>query len=334
MRRYQQLTIEEREKIQLGLWVKRSLRGIAFDIGRSVSTISREINRNVPPMRRMYIPRVAHERAHNTVRERGRRYRLKNNFIRTYVISKLKEDLSPEQIAGRLHFEYPEHSISPESIYQYIYAQFTRGGYGICKGEDLRKYLKRHHKARKPKKVPYPAQKGCITNRIWIDERSPLVELRREQGHWEGDSMVSKKSSVGLNTLVERVSGVVLISKLRDSTKDETTRAVVQKLGILPRNLRQTLTVDNGHENAGHIEITHTIGTLCYFAHPYHSWERGTNENTNGLIRWYLPKGTDFATVGDERIREIEIKLNNRPRKRLGWRTPYEVFNHGVALEC
>ena len=150
---------------------------------------------------------------------------------------------------------------------------------------------------------------------------------RQEPGHWEGDSMVSHKSTVGLNTLVERTTGLVFISKLQDSTGKETTNAVVRRLKRIPRTLRRTLTLDNGFENTGHENMQKSLNTKVYFAHPYHSWERGTNENTNGLIRWYLPKGTDFATIAKETISLIEYKLNTRPRKRLGWRTPLEAFN-------
>ena len=146
--------------------------------------------------------------------------------------------------------------------------------------------------------------------------------------------MVSRKSLAWLNTLVERVSGLVFITKIKNTTAQETTHAITERLAAVPESMRRTITVDNGHENAGHQEITRETGIQIYFAHPYHSWERGTNENTNGLIRWYVPKGTDFATVSEERIAEIEHKLNTRPRKRLGWRTPLEIFNACVALKC
>ena len=335
MAHYQQLSIEEREKIQSGLWAGESLREIARGLGRDPSTISRELKRNIAGEHRRYFPRIADERARERIRERGQRERLKQPFIREYVIQKLKkEDYSPEQIAGTLPIEHPTCSISPEATYQFIYAQYQRNGWGRCVGEDLRMYLKRRHKVRKPKFVPFTEEKGPVKNRIFIDARPKEVDRRVRRGHWEGDSMVSRKSLVGLNTLVERVTGIVFITKIRNTTAEETTHAVTGRMAPLPESLRKTITVDNGHENAGHEEITRTIGTKIYFAHPYHSWERGTNENTNGLIRWYLPKGTDFATVSKERIREIEHRLNTRPRKRLGWRTPLEVFNQSVALKC
>jgi IS30 family transposase len=243
------------------------------------------------------------------------------------------EDYSPEQIAGTLPFAHPGHSISPEAIYQFIYAQYRRHGFGACIGEDLRRYLKRRHQVRHPKFIPFQDALGRITNRVFIDDRPAEVTARVALGHWEGDSMVSRQSPVGLNTLVERVTGFVCITKIKNSTAIETTRAVTTRLKCLPHHIRKTLTVDNGHENANHQQTAHELDLKIYFAHPYHSWERGTNENTNGLIRWYLPKRTDFATIPEERIREIEHRLNTRPRKRLGWRTPLEVFTRGVALK-
>jgi IS30 family transposase len=329
--KYQQLTVSEREKIQEGLWAKKSLRSIAKDIGRPVSTVSREIKRNKPPERNLYTPRLAEERAKEKRKERGRHDRLKNKVIREYVIKKLKEGYSPEQIAGRLPIEHQEQEISYEAIYQYIYAQFHREGNGRCLTEDLRVYLKRGHRHRTAKGMR-KGQRIFKPKGISIDERPKEIEERKIIGHWEGDSVVSRKSSYVLNTIVERKTGLVFITRLKDHTAKETSTAVIKRLGSLPPKFRMTLTLDNGTENSDYETITKAIGTTCYYAHPYHSWERGTNENTNGLIRWYLPKGTDFATISDEEIRAIETALNNRPRKRLGWKTPLEVFNESVAV--
>lgn len=327
---YQQLSIEERESIQRGLWEGKSLRKVALEIGRSPATISRELKRNCPPQRRLYLPRVADRKAHTRIRKRGERPRLKNAFIRTYVKNRLRKGYSPEQISGRLSIEFSIFRISHEAIYQYIYTQYHRDGYGRCIGDDLRFLLRRRHRVRHPKKVPYAIEKGMLRERISIDKRPPEIANRAFPGHWEGDSMVSTKSSVRLNTLVERTSGLVCISRIPNGASKETTRAVVRRLRRIPKRLRRTLTVDNGFENAGHREIGKALEIDIYFAHPYHSWERGSNENTNGLIRWYLPKKTDFALVSDQTIEEIEYRLNTRPRKRLGWQTPLEVFNSFV----
>lgn len=329
---YKHFSIEEREKIQELLWQKTSVRTIAKALGRSPSSVSREINRNVP-LKRIYKPRVANVRAEEKRKSRGRKLRLKSVFIRRYVVAHLKAGYSPEQIAGRLHFEYPKESISHEAIYQYIYYQVHRNGYGQMKPHyhDLRSYLKRRHKRRVRK-----GMRRC--QRIWkpkgrsIELRPKEVETRKVIGHWEGDSMVSRKSKVGLNTLVERKTGLVLITKIADSTAGKTTEAVIKRFSVLPEEVCKTLTRDNGSENAEHQRLEELLQILCYSAHPYCSGERGTNENTNGLIRWYFPKGTDFATIPDEAIQEVENRLNNRPRKRLGWRTPLEVFNESVAF--
>lgn len=330
---YNHFSIVEREKIQELLWLKTSVRAIAKAIGRSPSSVSREINRNIP-LKRSYRPRLANERALVKRTCRGRKLRLKTGFIRRYVSLGLKSGLSPEQIAGRLHLDHPTESISHEAIYQYIYSQIHREGWGYPKPhyQDLRPYLKRRHKRR--------GQKGMRgVQRIFrpkgpsIDDRPLEVETRKVLGHWEGDSVISRQSSVGLNTLVERKTGLVLITKIKNRTALETREVVVGRLKQLPVIMRKTLTVDNGAENSDYQEITDALQISCYFAHPYHSWERGTNENTNGLIRWYFPKGTDFATISDEAIKVVEKTLNNRPRKRLGWKTPLEVFNESVALQ-
>ena len=330
--KFKHLTIEEREKIQELLWLKTSIRTIAKVLNRSPSSVSREINRTIP-LKRSYKPRVAHAKALSKRENRGRKLRLKSGFIRRYVISGLKAGLSPEQIAGRLHLEHPNQSISHEAIYQYIYNQVHREGHGLMRlgYHDLRKYLKRRHK-RRGQKGMRSVQRVFRPRGIGIDERPKEVEGRQSTGHWETDSMVSRKSRVGLNTLVERKTGLVLITKIKDGTAHTTRNTVIKRLAMLPKENRKTLTSDNGFENFLYDEVQTELDIFWYFAHPYHSWERGTNENTNGLIRWYFPKGTDFGRISDEEIEAVETALNNRPRKRLGWKTPLEAFNESVAL--
>lgn len=159
--------------------------------------------------------------------------------------------------------------------------------------------LRRAHRKRKHKGVGRKERKTKIPNRVSIDQRPASVEARIEAGHWESDSLVSRKSLAALNSLVERKTRLIKLTKLTRKTAAATREAVVKRLTDLPRNARRTLTMDNGTENAEHQKITASIGIDCYFAHPYSSWERGTNENINGLIRWYLPKGTDFNTITD-----------------------------------
>lgn len=332
--KFKHFSIEEREKIQELLWQKTSIRNIAKVLNRSPSSVSREINRTIP-LKRSYKPRVAHDKALKKRTSRGRKLRLKNSFIRRYVITNLKSGFSPEQIAGRLHLEHPEEKISHEAIYQYIYSHVHRQGWGLVKigYHDLRRYLKRRHKRR--------AQRGMRSvQRVFrpkgpsIDDRPQEVEARKTVGHWETDSVISRKSKVGLNTLVERKTGLVFITKIENHTSEVTKNAVVKRLSVLPKEIRESLTSDNGTENFLYDEVQFTLDILWFFAHPYHSWERGTNENTNGLIRWYFPKGTDFDRISDEEIKAVETALNNRPRKRLGWKTPLEVFNESVAFQC
>ena len=334
--KYKQLTIQERELIQYGLWKKKSIRQIAKEIKRSPSSVSRELKMNYNlPIKRHYIPRVANERAIKNRSRRGREERLKNASIREYVAKQLKIGWSPEQIANTSKDNTGE-SISHEAIYQYVYAQIWRDGHGeVKKGcEDLRPYLarRRRRRMRKGMRKSYRIVKGPLPS---INERPQEVDLREIIGHWEDDLIVSRESSTNLKTINELKSGLVIIEKVRNATIKESNRAILKRLKRIPRKYRKTLTRDRGLENMGYKELEERLGIDCYFANAYHSWERGANENLNGLIRRFLPKKTDFNNISNEDIKNIEYLLNSRPRKRLGWKTPYEVFYNmtGVALE-
>jgi IS30 family transposase len=331
---YKHLTIEERETIQEMLWQKESLRAIAKKIGRSPASVSREVARNKPPERIRYTPRAAHERALEHRKHRGREKRLKNDAVRSYVTAHLKLGWSPEQISGTIGTI--GESISHEAIYQYVYAQVHRGGYGYVRPgcEDLRAFLplrrkrRMHQGMRKERRL----LKGPLPS---IDDRPAEASLRTRIGDWEDDLVVSRATHEALKTLNERMSGVVFITRVYDHTMYETNRVIRERMKSIPRSLRKTLTRDRGSENMGYRELEKTLGLHCYFAHAYHSWERGSNENTNGLIRRFLPKKTNFSMVTDEEIRRIEYLINSRPRKRLGFKTPYQVFYEltGVALQ-
>lgn len=324
---YKHLTIEEREHIQQGLWRDKSLRDIAKEIGRSPGSISREIERNLPPERFLYTPRLAQQRALEKRKIRGRQDRLKNDIIRDYVISHLKFRWSPEQISHRIEEDIQE-SISHEAVYQYIYHQIHRQGYGYLKPgcEDLRPYLRRRKKRR-----THQGQRRC--QRIFkprgtsINERPLIINQRQRLGDWEGDTVSSKDNQTGINSLVERKTGLVLITKLKDKTSQATTEAIASRMSELPPITRNSLTMDNGPENQDWPGIEEKTGLKCFFANAYHSWERGTNENTNGLIRDFFPKKTDFTFISNEEIQKVEYLLNTRPRKRLNWFTPLEVFS-------
>lgn len=325
---YKHFSVEEREKIQRGFWEKRSVRAIARELGRSPASVSRELRRNFPPERDRYTARLAHERALFKRTRRGREKRLKNDRVRAFVTAQLQRRRSPEQIAGIIKQEIGE-TISHEAIYQFIYAQISYNK--PKKGcEDLRSCLRRRRKRR----IPHGArrcQRVLKPKGPSIDSRPKIVERRTRIGDWESDTVEGADHASGVNTLVERKTGLVFITRLPNKKSAATKSAIVRRLTALPASVRRTVTMDNGFENARWKEIEEDTGAACYFAHPYHSWERGTNENTNGLIRDYFPKGTDFRTITDEELAFVERELNERPRKRLGWRSPLQAF--GVALQ-
>jgi IS30 family transposase len=316
---YKHLSQEEREIIANLLSEGSSLGDIAKAVGRNKGTISRELKRNCPPERRRYVPCRAHARACERKTNANTHERLKNALVRQYVKDGLDEGWSPEQISGRIQIDHPGQSIHHEAIYQYVYHPQNPDRL------EMIQLLRRAHRKRRNKSIGRKVRKTTIPNRIPIDARPKSVESRRYSGHWEGDSLISRKSKAALNTLVERKSRLVLITKLLRKSADETNLAVIARLKKLPAKERQTLTLDNGTENAKHEQLSAKLGIRCYFARPYASWERGANENANGLIRWYLPKGTDFRKITPEQIARIEHLLNSRPRKCLGYKTPLEV---------
>jgi IS30 family transposase len=329
--KYQHFTIEEREKIQEMLWEKQSVREIARTLNRNPSSISREIRKNILSRNSHYAPRKANERALEYRKHRGRTDRLKNENIRQYVIAHLKKRWSPEQIAGKMREDINE-KISHEAIYQYIYAQIHRDGYGYLKpgSEDLRIYLRWKRKRRR-KQGMRATQRLMSKNGASIDDRPKIIEKRKRIGDWEGDSVESKDHKPGINTLVDRKTGYVFITKLKTKSGSSTVSAVASRVATLPKRFKRTLTLDNGPENRLWQSMQKETGMDVYFAHPYSSWERGTNENTNGLIREYFPKKTDFSMITDEEISKVEYALNTRPRKRLNWKTPLELMS--VALQ-
>jgi IS30 family transposase len=324
---YKHLTLVERDMVTLMLADNKSVREIAQALGRSPSTVSRELKRNASPEYRRYLSHRAQGRAQQRRKEASRRPRLKSEPIRRYVREKLALGWSPEQIAGRLCLDHPGFAISHEAIYQYLYHPRTEDR------QDLIRLLRRAHRQRKPRGIGRRERKTKIPSRISIDDRPAEVASRQTFGHWEGDSLISRKSRTALNSLVERQSRLLCLTRLPQKSAEATRHAVLTRLGSLPSEARRTLTLDNGTENTLHQQITAVIGLRCYFSHPYASWERGTCENTNGLVRWYLPKGTDFSTISEEQIRRIESLLNNRPRKCLGFKTPLEVATSCVALQ-
>jgi len=335
VKRYKHLTVFERsiigQKHKEGWHEER----IAKLVKRDRSTVIRELTRNRAPQTKKYRPESAHAKALAKRAKRGVRPRLKSAFIRKYVAEKLKEGWSPEQISIRLPIDHKGQTISPEAIYQYVYTSFTNVGTGKVRAghEDLRVYLTRRHK-RREKKGFRATQKMYHIPLPSIEERSAVVDKRKQVGHWEDDTIVSRESTERLKSINERVSGVVLLGKMRDGTIAESNRAVIERLSQLPSALCKTLTRDRGTENLGYKEIEDELNLTCYFAHAYCSQERGSNENLNGLVRRVYPKKTDFRMVTDADLRQLEYRLNSRPRKRHGGKTPLEVLYErtGCAL--
>ena len=333
--RYKQFSVEERERIQVMLWQGASTRDIARALGRHHSSIAREIERNKPPLHNLYSPRKAHKIALESRKRRGRRKLDKDKILCAYVTRHLKLGWSPEQIAAKSE-EIVGRDISHEAIYQFVYVRVSKAsGLVYAKQEDLRPYLARRRKRRMKKgmRKPHRIVKGTLPS---IDLRPKEVDERGTVGHWEDDSLVyTPTCPVRLRTTNERVSGIVFVNKVDDRTMIAANEITKKRFQSLPNKVRQTLTRDRGPENMGFEELEKKLGIKCFFAHAYSSWERGSNENVNGLVRRFFPKGTDFRKITDEEIRKVEYLLNSRPRKRLGWKTPYEVFYEltGVALQ-
>ena len=325
-KQYEHLTMTERDKITELLYERKTISEIAKALGRHKSTISRELKRNSSSEYKLYLSHRAQSRADQRRTEASCRLLLKDDPTREYVQEKLMIGWSPEIIAGRIKKDHPGLSISHEAIYQYIFHPQTPNHH------ELINCLRRAHRKRKQKGTGRKERKTKIPNRISIDARPKSVETRRQFGHWEGDSLISRKSTTALNSLTERKSRLVLLTKLKRKGSRETKNAIISRLQHLPPEARRSLTLDNGTENTRHQEITATLGTKCFFAHPYSSWERGTNENINKLVRWYLPKGTDFGKITEQQLSSMEYLINNRPRKCLKFKTPNEVVFPSVAL--
>lgn len=316
------LSIDERETIGLLLAQGKTQREIGRVLGRSHTTIGRELENNTPPINKgYYLAHKAQERAVQRRIDTHKRLRLKDEQTRNYVVSKLKLGWSPEQIAGRLPIDCPSQHISYEAIYQFVYEE----------SPDLIKYLPRSHRRRFPRGHSRKHRRCHIPERISLDERPSDVVGRTTVGHWEGDTMVSRQSKSALQVLVERRSRFAHLTRLDRKTATEMTNAVISRLGVLPAEARQTITFDNGSENTDHLVITGAIGTKAYFCAPFHSWEKGTVENTAGLVRRFFPKKTDFSLVTPQQVEAVETRLNNRPRKCLNYATPMEVLSGAIA---
>lgn len=312
---YHHVTRDIRSQIYALKSTGTSLRKIATIVGKHASSISREIERNTGG--RGYRYKQADIKATERRSKASRTPKKLTPPLIAIIEEKiLKEEWSPEQIAGRLEKEGIA-NISYETIYQHIWKDKRTGG-------TLHKHL-RHNGKKYNKRSSGKAGRGCIPNRVGIDERPPIVEEKARIGDWEGDTIIGANHRGAIVSYVDRCSKFTVLKILENRTAELVTQATLDKLGqgMLPV---LTITYDNGKEFSEHSKIASELNASCYFAKPYHSWERGLNEHTNGLVRQYLPKKTDFTQVSDQTVQAIAEKLNNRPRKILNYRTPLEVL--------
>jgi len=332
-RRYTRLTDQERESISRGLAQHKSIRQLAKELNRSPSTISREIRRNKGKSGYRAFSASRRAKAAASSRKRGKRKIEKQEGLMSYVMEKLQREWSPQEISKRLKIEYAwdmNMQVSHEAIYQYIYV-LPRGELKQL----LIKGLRQERKHRRPQKRGDTAEtRGKIANMLSIEERPAEVADRSVPGHWEGDLILGKYKHSALGTLVERTTRYTILVPLGEHKDAASVReAYAEAFKSLPAELKKSLTYDQGKEMSEHEQFTIDTGIQVYFAHPGSPWERGTNENTNGLIRQYFPKGTDFTQVSKEQILEVQRKLNDRPRRALGYLKPDEVINQLVALK-
>ena len=327
---YGHLTINEREVILKMRSQQATLSKIGKKLGYNKGTISRELSRNISSTGE-YKPHLA-QRYYNKRRDGSKHpYRLEQyGRLRRYVCNKLKQYFSPEQIVGRIEIDYPDDPqmrISCLTIYSWIQRDKKAGG-------KLYKFLRHSHRKRRKKHGSQDAR-GQIPERRPISERSEVVDKREELGHWEGDTVVGKSNASFIATHVERKSRYLLAGRNNDKTAESMNATTERLFRKIPRSQRKTMTFDNGKEFAGFKDLEKSTGLYCYFADPYCSYQRGTNENTNGLLRQFFPKGTDFNEISDQELDKAVALLNNRPRKCLNYRTPHEVLwaSKKVALQ-
>lgn len=310
---YTHLSQEERYQIWSDKKAGFSPAKIARDLDRHVSTIRRELARNSGL--KGYRPQQAHRLAQARLLTKPKAIKLTDE-LKQQIVSQIKQDWSPEQIQGRWKEEGIRSTVCPATVYRFIGAD-----------PELHQQLRPHlrHKKRYKKRTGKCEQRGQIKNRVSIEERPAIVDLKERLGDWEADTVIGQGHKGVLVTLTERVSKLELIAAVPSKHAEGVTQAII---GLLTpyRSTLKTITFDNGKEFAFHEQISHALEVKTYFAHPYHSWERGLNENHNGLIRQYLPKGMPLDKVTQEDVDLIARKMNQRPRKLLGYKTPKEVY--------
>ena len=324
MSHYTHFTTEEREKSMVMLGQGLSIRAIARILSRAPSSVSRELKRNANKDG-SYSASAATRRYTNRRKHCHKKAILiGESELRSYVIEKLSEDWSPDQISGRAKEKQKPFSISYNTIYRAIQK-------GIIPKE-LRAHLR--IKSTKNRKKRSNDKRGKIADTVSIHDRPVEVENREVLGHWESDTVLGKRNTGCIGTHVERKTGFLIAIKLPDRKGDVFSKLTIKHFLSLPNELKKSFTVDNGVEFMSHKQLSQGTGMNVYFCDPYSPWQRGSNENTNGLLRQYFPKGTSFLDISDEALARSVWKINNRPRKRLGYKTPFEVLLASLELCC
>jgi len=317
--KYQQITREERYQIYALKKEGLSQTAIAKNLSRDKGTISRELKRNKGL--KGYCPKQADEMAKAREKKKPKKRRLNEQII-DYIKEKIKLYWSPEQISGRMVLE-GYNAISHETIYQYLLRDKKSGG-------ELYKYLRHKNKSYR-KRYGSSDKRGEIPNKRSIEDRPSIVEEKNRIGDWEIDLIIGKNHKQALVTIVDRKSKFTLIQKISSKKSEEVKAALISMMESVKGNIL-TITSDNGKEFTKHEEVAKALDADFYFCHPYSSWERGLNENTNGLIRQFFPKGSEFISITDEQVLAVQNNLNFRPRKTLGFKTPNEIFHATITV--
>jgi len=329
MKNYKRLNLDEREEISRMLAQNCSLNDIAKSLSRHTSTISREIrlgNCNKYTYRAGKAQRRAGRNA--SKRKSGKSILEDNLKLKCYIYRKLRKKWSPEQVAKELYKDYPKDMtmrIAPETIYAHLYL--------LPRGELKKELLSclRQNRKRRHKQSKLAQNERKLEDMLSIEERPKEVEDRIIPGHWESDLIVGKNNRSAIGTIVERTTRTTILVPLKNKSADIVAKAFAKEILKLPKQMRLSMTHDQGREMAKHKLLTEMTGVKIFFAHPRSPWERGTNENTNGLIRQFFPKGTDFNKVSRREIKKVQDLLNGRPRAALNFQKPIEVFNQLIC---
>jgi IS30 family transposase len=317
---YKHLALEQRYLIQQDLKSGLSIKMISSKIGVHRSTVYREIKRNSG--KKGYRFKQAQSKTQSRCLTKVKKKKL-TPLISSKINNMLKQKWSPEQISGRLKKEF-KIAVSHETIYQYIWNDKANKGKLYL---HLRRSGKKYNKRSKTS-----AGRGCIPNRIDISKRPKVVERKKQLGHFKGDTIIGQNHKGAILTLVERTSKILIIKKMKSKDSKKTAEHMITALKPIKNTVR-TMTLDNGKEFSKHEKVSKELRIKTYFAKPYHSWERGLNEHTNGLIRQYIPKKTDFTCLTKKELLKIQYEINNRPRKSLGYLTPREVFLRHTGID-